>query len=458
MVSNSPIRTAARGLLIAAALVAPVALLSATSASAQVVISVGFGPPALPVYAQPICPGEGYLWTPGYWAYGDEGYFWVPGTWVYPPQIGYLWTPGYWGWGGSAFLFHTGYWGPHIGFYGGINYGFGYGGVGYEGGYWRDGEFAYNRSVNNINIINIHNVYNQTVVVNNVNYNHVSYNGGNGGVPSQASAQEQAALRDRHIQPTSVQVQHRDFAAQNRQQLASVNHGRPAVTAAPTPAAFRANPANPAAATVNRTAPVVNQREGNQQQRIANGVRSGQLTSGEAARVDQRQANIDRQIHNDRTANGGTLTPQERQQVNREQNNASRQIYNQKHDTAVQPRVQPQAQPRTQPQFKPRQESQLQPRPQAQPQYQPRPQVQPQPRPQTQPQYQPRPQVQPQPRQQPQPQYQPRPQSQPQPRQPPQPQYQPRPQAQPQPRQQAQPQPQSRPAPPAPSGHEERPH
>ena len=81
------------------------------------------------------------MWTPGYWAYGPAGYYWVPGVWVRPPQVGVLWTPGYWGWGGSAFVFHEGYWGPHIGFYGGVNYGFGYGGVGFEGGYWHGNTF-----------------------------------------------------------------------------------------------------------------------------------------------------------------------------------------------------------------------------------------------------------------------------------------------------------------------------
>lgn len=79
-------------------------------------ISVNFGPPAIPVYEQPICPQEGYIWTPGYWYYGDGEYFWVPGTWVLAPEPGFLWTPGYWGWGGSAFFWHAGYWGPHIGF------------------------------------------------------------------------------------------------------------------------------------------------------------------------------------------------------------------------------------------------------------------------------------------------------------------------------------------------------
>ena len=77
---------------------------------------------------------------------------------------GYLWTPAYWGWGGDRFLFHEGYWGPRVGFYGGINYGFGYFGDGYEGGRWDHGRFFYNRSVNNVNVTNIHNVYNTTII------------------------------------------------------------------------------------------------------------------------------------------------------------------------------------------------------------------------------------------------------------------------------------------------------
>jgi hypothetical protein len=57
---------------------------------AGVFVSVTIAPPALPVYMQPLCPGEGYLWNPGYWAYGDAGYYWVPGVWVRPPQVGLL--------------------------------------------------------------------------------------------------------------------------------------------------------------------------------------------------------------------------------------------------------------------------------------------------------------------------------------------------------------------------------
>jgi len=61
---------------------------------AQVAVSITVAPPPIPVYAQPPCPSEGFLWTPGYWGYGPAGYFWVPGVWVAPPRPGLLWTPG----------------------------------------------------------------------------------------------------------------------------------------------------------------------------------------------------------------------------------------------------------------------------------------------------------------------------------------------------------------------------
>src|SRR5580704_1637897 len=181
-----------------------VLLVFTQGAFAQIGISVSFGPPALPVYEQPVCPDDGYLWTPGYWAYDDDGgYYWVPGTWVEAPQVGFLWTPGYWGWGGSAFLFHEGYWGPQVGFYGGINYGFGYGGVGYEGGEWRGGRFFYNRSVTNVNVTNVTNVYNKTVIVN--NNTHVAYNGGDGGVQARPTPQEDSYAKERHVGPVPAQ-------------------------------------------------------------------------------------------------------------------------------------------------------------------------------------------------------------------------------------------------------------
>lgn len=108
--------------------------------------------PPIPEYDQPIAPGEGYIWTPGYWAWDPNAgdYYWQAGAWVQPPYVNALWTPGWWGpgYGGGAYLWNAGYWGPYVGYYGGINYGFGYFGAGYYGGYWNRGTFFYNRECN----------------------------------------------------------------------------------------------------------------------------------------------------------------------------------------------------------------------------------------------------------------------------------------------------------------------
>jgi hypothetical protein len=183
-------------------------------------------PPALPDYQQPPAPGDDYLWTPGYWNYASVGYYWVPGVWVQAPYAGALWTPAYWGWTGSHYGFYRGYWGPHIGFYGGINYGFGYGGVGYQGGYWNSGHFFYNRSVNNINVAVVHNVYNYRVVVN--NNVRVAFNGGPGGIRLRPRPAELVALREPHAPPMRAQIEIQHTASTNRAQFVSVNHGRPA--------------------------------------------------------------------------------------------------------------------------------------------------------------------------------------------------------------------------------------
>jgi WXXGXW repeat (2 copies) len=212
------------------------ALSTCASAQVSVGISVGFAPPELPVYEQPICPQEGYIWTPGFWAWDGDDYYWVPGTWVPSPEVGYFWTPPYWGWGGSGFIFHEGYWGPEVGFYGGINYGYGYFGHGYEGGRWDNGHFFYNREVNNVNVTVIHNVYNTRIV--NRNETRISYNGGHGGIDARPSSQEEAAARGRHIPPVAVQTQHIEAARNNPQFRASENHGRPPIAATPKPAAF----------------------------------------------------------------------------------------------------------------------------------------------------------------------------------------------------------------------------
>ncbi len=80
----------------------------------------------------------------------------------------------------------------------------------------------------------------------------------------------------------------------------------------------------------------VGQRRENQQDRIANGVKSGQLTAGETARLENQQKNINHQVAADRSANGGKLTQGEKKQVNKEQNAASRNIYNKKHNAKTQ--------------------------------------------------------------------------------------------------------------------------
>jgi hypothetical protein len=216
-----------------------VMLAMSAGALAQFRVAITIGPPALPVYEQPVCPGDGYLWTPGYWYWDDDvtDYYWVPGTWVMAPEVGFLWTPGWWGWSGSAFAFNEGFWGPEVGFYGGINYGFGYFGVGFAGGRWDNGHFFYNQAVANVNVTNIHNVYN-TTVVNNTTINRVSYNGGNGGIEARPTSQEEAAASGRHLPPVAAQTQHVQAARSNPQLRASVNQGKPPIAATEKPGEF----------------------------------------------------------------------------------------------------------------------------------------------------------------------------------------------------------------------------
>jgi hypothetical protein len=190
------------------------------AANAGVFVSVTIAPPALPVYVAPPMPAPGYFWTPGYWSYADGGYFWVPGTWVLAPAPGLLWTPGYWGWVGGAYVWNAGYWGPHVGFYGGINYGFGYGGVGFHGGAWEGGRFVANTTV-----------INNTTIVNNTTVNRVSFNGGAGGVVATPTAAEQRAAHENHVPMSQLQQQHEQAAARDTTMRASYNHGTPSVAA-----------------------------------------------------------------------------------------------------------------------------------------------------------------------------------------------------------------------------------
>ena len=215
-----------------------VALALPVAARAQVIcVSNVSPPPELPVYEQPPIPASGYLWSPGYWASGPNGYFWVPGTWVQPPATGLLWTPGYWSWRDGLYVWNAGYWGPHVGFYGGVNYGFGYGGVGYEGGRWENGAFAYNRVVNNFCGIAIANVYEKAVIVD-PGAPRVSFNGGSGGTTGRPTAEEEIAAREQHVAAIPAQLQHERTASADKALLASENHGRPAVAATAKPGEF----------------------------------------------------------------------------------------------------------------------------------------------------------------------------------------------------------------------------
>jgi hypothetical protein len=85
----------------------------------------------------------------------------------------------------------------------------------------------------------------------------------------------------------------------------------------------------------------VGQRRENQQDRIAQGIKSGQMTAGEAAKAEKQQKGINKQVAADRKANGGTLTASEKKQVNKEQNAASKNIYRKKHNAKTQPGTEP---------------------------------------------------------------------------------------------------------------------
>ncbi len=190
-------------------------------------------PPPLPEYDQPPAPADGYEWTPGYWAWGPYGYYWVPGVWVEPPYMGALWTPGYWGFYGGRYLWYPGHWGFHIGFYGGINYGFGYVGFGYEGGYWNAGHFFYNRVYSNVDARMVHNVYSYRANVRPGYAGRPSYRGGPNGVHANPRPAEGAAWREPTAPRMNTQVVHQQSFSQVRGQYASENHGRPPTASVP---------------------------------------------------------------------------------------------------------------------------------------------------------------------------------------------------------------------------------
>jgi hypothetical protein len=196
-------------------------------------VSVTDAPPEIPVYDQPPPPQDNLIWTPGYWAWNEEvgDYYWMQGTWVAAPIVGYLWTPGYWIVERGAFAWREGYWGPHVGFYGGINYGHGYFGRGFVGGSWRDGRMMYNSAVTTT--FQSTNVYNEPMA-RKPPISRVSYNGG-GGISTRPNAAELAAASEIHIPPTAAQLQQLHTAHDNPAMRARLNGGHPSTDTASRP-------------------------------------------------------------------------------------------------------------------------------------------------------------------------------------------------------------------------------
>jgi hypothetical protein len=238
-----------RSLVAIIASLAVAAVPAIASAQVSVGVGVGFGgpgwavgvvagypPPALPVYSMPPAPYPNWQWIPGYWGCGGSGYYWVPGYWTAPPDVGYYWTPGYWNYVNGAYAWNAGYWGPTVGFYGGINYGFGYFGTGFVGGFWSGGVFNYNTAVVNVNRTVIHNTFVNRGVVHGgvVGRSRASFNGGRRGIHA-TPTRAQLAARRHAVAETAAQRTHERAAARERGQLASVNHGRPRVVAVQKP-------------------------------------------------------------------------------------------------------------------------------------------------------------------------------------------------------------------------------
>ena len=241
--------------LLAATLFAtPLMVLAPIPAPAQIALSVALEPPDLPVYEQPPIPESGDIWTPGYWAFDkDVGYYWVPGTWVLPPQPAMLWTPPYWGLADGGYTFHDGYWGLHVGYYGGVDYGYGYGGNGYEGGRWAAGDFSYNRRANNFGETRITSVYESNLTV--VNTSRVSYVGGTRGLNLQPTFEDRMVEQERHLPATTVQTQHMTAAASTPELAARHNQGRPPIAATSRPAQFQGPGVVPARAVAAEAPP-----------------------------------------------------------------------------------------------------------------------------------------------------------------------------------------------------------
>ena len=407
---------------------------STSQAHAGVYISVGFAPPILPVYVQPPCPEPDLIWSPGYWAYGEDGYYWVPGAWVPAPYEGALWTPPYWGWQENVYVFHPGYWGEEVGYYGGVNYGFGYMGIGFIGGRWHEHRFEYNTAVVRVNETIIHTTYIDRTVIreHEVDHDrHLAYAGGPGGIRHEPNQDERRAMQVQHLAPTRFQQQHIEAARNDHANYFNANHGRPqnVALARPLPAEHH-----------DRPAPVAIGARGGPAGANGNAGPRGELRNGQASSPMQTQRPDPgtRQLENPRQAN----QPQQRpgQEI--------RPTYPQQ--PQGQPRPTPEGRPAPEPRYQAPQQQRPESRRAPEPRYQAPPQQRPESRPAPEPRYQAPPQQRPESRPAPEPRYQAPPQQRPESRPVPPPRQESRPA--PPPRQEMRPAPpprqESRPAPP----------
>jgi hypothetical protein len=148
----------------------------------------------------------------------------VPGTWVLPPNTGDLWTPGYWAFENTGFRWHIGYWGRTVGYYGGLNYGYGYSGRGYQGGRWNQGHYRrdFHESARR------------------PGNSQVSFIGGQGGWPSRPPNPDLHPRPNEHSAPSDAQMMHEYAAVTRPTQRATGSRERPLVAATPRPSAFEA--------------------------------------------------------------------------------------------------------------------------------------------------------------------------------------------------------------------------
>ena len=204
----------------------------------------------------------------------------------------------------ALYVFHAGYWGPHVGFYGGVNYGFGYGGAGSDGGRWEGGRFAYNTAVVNVNRTVIHNAtIDSTVINHNAINSRTSFNGGTGGIAGAclSSAGGFVCAGESHCrQRRNNRIMCR-WLGRDRSNFASVNGGHPQNAAIPEWERARES------AAANRPGGAVGPDDG-----------------GRDRNVEHREASIIHQAATTARRTADRLTAQEHQQINQRQNNVSR--------------------------------------------------------------------------------------------------------------------------------------